>query len=292
MKTDKKIANQTQEESFKEKEIEIEEPTYKEVSDIIIKLKENKAPDTDIIPAELIKYGGYILKHRMYKLILLICNKEQLPVEWLQGIICPIHKKVDQAVCSNYRPITLLNMAYKIFTILLNNRLSKIVDSKLSEAQAGFRPNRSALDKIFIIRQTFEKCHEYNIDLHNIFVNYLQAFDAISRNKVVDSLNEYNIPSKLIKLIALTLSGTSAMVKINSELIGKFDVQRGVKQGDPPPYQLHFSIAMDCILKKMELKGNISTRLRQCTAYANDILITARTTQAMIDTLVKLKKNL
>jgi len=40
----------------------------------------------------------------------------------------------------------------------------------------------------------------------------------------------------------------------------------------------------------MELRGNISTRLRQCTAFADNILITARTTQAMIDTFVKLKK--
>jgi len=46
---------------------------------------------------------------------------------------------------------------------------------------------------------------------------------------------------------------------------------------------------MDCILKKMDLRGNISTRLRQCTAYADDTLITVRTTQAMIDTFVKLK---
>ena len=49
------------------------------------------------------------------------------------------------------------------------------------------------------------------------------------------------------------------------------------KQGDPLSATL-FSIAMDSILKKMELRGNISTRLRQCTAYADDILITARTT--------------
>jgi hypothetical protein len=46
---------------------------------------------------------------------------------------------------------------------------------------------------------------------------------------------------------------------------------------------------MDSILKKMELKGNISTRLRQCTAYADNFLITARTMQAMTDTFVKLK---
>ena len=136
----------------------------------------------------------------------------------------PNIKKVDWAICSNYRLIMLLNMAYKIFTILLNNRLSKIVDSKVSEAQVGFRPNRSTLDNIFIIRQTFEKFHECNIDLHNIFVDYLQAFDSVNRNKVIDSLNEYNIPSKLIKLIALALLGTSAIVKINNELNGKFYV--------------------------------------------------------------------
>ena len=127
-----------------------------------------------------------------------------------------------------------------------------------------------------------KKCHEYNTDLHNIFV------DSINRNKVIDSLNECNIPSKLIKLIALTLSGTSGMVKINNELAGKFDVQIGVKQGDPLAATI-FSIATDCVLKRRELRGNICTRLRQCTTYADDILITARITQAVIDTFVKLK---
>ena len=63
------------------------------------------------------------------------------------------------------------------------------------------------------------------------------------------------------------------------------------KQGDPLSATL-FSIAMDSILKKIELRGNISTRLRQCTAYADDILITARTAQAMIDTFVKLNNEL
>jgi hypothetical protein len=39
----------------------------------------------------------------------------------------------------------------------------------------------------------------------------------------------------------------------------------------------------------MELRGNISTRLNQCTAYVDDILITTRTAQAMTDIFVKLK---
>ena len=39
----------------------------------------------------------------------------------------------------------------------------------------------------------------------------------------------------------------------------------------------------------MELRGNISTRLKQCTAYTDDILVTTRTTQAIIHTFVKSK---
>ena len=163
----------------------------------------------------------------MYNLILLIWNKEQLPKEWLQGIIYPIHKKGERTICSNYRPITLLNIAYKIFAIILNNRLSRIVETKLSDAQSGFRPNRSTVDNIFTVRQTFEKCYEYSIDLHNMFVDYTQAFDSVNRYKILECLLQHKIPAKLQKLITLTLTETNAIVKINNEFTDKFDVQTG-----------------------------------------------------------------
>ena len=61
-----------------------------------------------------------------------------------------------------------------------------------------------------------------------------------------------------------------------------------MKQGDLLPATL-FSIVIDDILKQLELRVNISTCLKQCSAYADDILITARTEQIMIDTFKKLK---
>jgi hypothetical protein len=39
------------------------------------------------------------------------------------------------------------------------------------------------------------------------------------------------------------------------------------------------------------MKGNISTRLRQITAYADDILITTRTGHSLIDTSQQLTNN-
>jgi len=114
-----------------------------------------------------------------------ICKQEKAPCEWSERILCPLHRKGDRTQCSNYRGISLLNIAYrgisllniayKIFAILLYNRLSKITEPEIGNYQIGFRPNRSIIDNIFIVTQIYEKCHEYNIDLQNIFIDFSQV---------------------------------------------------------------------------------------------------------------------
>ena len=64
--------------------------------------------------------------------------------------------------------------------------------------------------------------------------------------------------------------------KINNEYTEEFKIECGIKQRDPPSANL-FSVGVDVILKQLDLWGNISTRLKQCSAYADDILITIRT---------------
>jgi hypothetical protein len=111
-----------QENTLLSTDTEITIPTYEEINGIINNtLKSNRAPGPDNITAELIKNGGCTLKRSIYKLILHIWNCEQIPEEWHEGVICPIFKKGDCKECNNYRPITLLNVVYKIFVILLYN---------------------------------------------------------------------------------------------------------------------------------------------------------------------------
>jgi hypothetical protein len=74
-------------------EVEIPPPTYNEVNNTIQKLRNNKAPGPDNIISELIKEGGQKLKHRICMLILKIWEKEELPADWENSIICPIYKK-------------------------------------------------------------------------------------------------------------------------------------------------------------------------------------------------------
>jgi len=183
----------------------------------------------------------------------------------------------------------MLNVAYKIFAIILNQKLVDIIETELGDYQFGLRPTRSTTDNIFI-RQITEKCYEYNIDVHNIFIDYMHAFDSIKRNKILDSFTQNKIPPILIRLVMLTLENTTAKVKVNNAYTSGFRVESRVKQGDSLSPTL-FSLVIGMILKKLDLKGNISTRLRQLMAYADDVLITARTKQSLIDTFQQLKNN-
>jgi len=120
-------------------------------------------------------------------------------------------------------------------------------------------------------------------------VNYTHAFGSVYRKKLIECLKKFDVPDKLIRLIALTLIQTRAPVKINRDFTEEFIVQCGVKQGDPLSATL-FSLVIDTILKQLGLRGNITTRLKQCTACAADIMITTRTEQSLIDTIQKLKE--
>jgi len=81
---------------------------------------------------------------------------------------------------------------------MLNNRLFEIIENKLGDFQMDFRPNRSTIENIFMVRQIFEKCYEYDIELRNIFVDYSQAFNCVNRNKIIECLIKYEISKKLI----------------------------------------------------------------------------------------------
>jgi len=76
---------------------------------------------------------------------------------------------------------------------------------------------------------------------------------------------------------------------MGNQLTNEFRIVSGVKQGDPLSTTL-FSTVIDNMLKQLDLKGNISTRIKQYSAYADDMLITTRTMHSLVDTFQKLKE--
>jgi hypothetical protein len=92
------------------------------------KLKRYNSPGTDQILAELIKAEGETLGTEIHKLICSIWNKEELPQQWKDSVILPIHKKGDKTDCNTYQGISLLSTAYRILSNNLLDRLSPYVN--------------------------------------------------------------------------------------------------------------------------------------------------------------------
>ena len=70
----------------------VPEPSAFEIEMTIEKLKRQKSPGIDQIPAELITAVGITICYEIHKFIISIWNKEELPDEWNKSIIVPIYK--------------------------------------------------------------------------------------------------------------------------------------------------------------------------------------------------------
>lgn len=80
-------------------------PEEEEILTVIWQMKNHKAPGEDGITAELLKHGGREFELRFIELIKEIWTKEEMPKDWRNAIIQPIHKKGDRTVCDNFRGI-------------------------------------------------------------------------------------------------------------------------------------------------------------------------------------------
>jgi hypothetical protein len=68
----------------------------------------------------------------------MIWNKEELPHQWKESVVVPIHKKGDKSDCSNYRGISLPSTSYKILSNILLYRLTPYADEITGNHQCGF----------------------------------------------------------------------------------------------------------------------------------------------------------
>ena len=72
------------------------------------------------------------------------------PDDFRNALIVSLYKKKgSQSDCGNYRGISLLSVAGKIFARVIFNRLITVSEQTLPEAQCGIRPGRSTVDMIF-----------------------------------------------------------------------------------------------------------------------------------------------
>jgi sorting nexin-29 len=261
-------------------ELEEPQPAIIEVELSIEKLKNNKVPGTDLIQAELIKHAGAKYIKHLHQFITKIWITETIPVEWNMSILCPIHKKGDITICSNYRGISLLNITYKILSNILFTRLSPFVENVIGDYQSGFRQGRSTVDQIFTVQQILEKCNEFGIETRHPFTDFKAAYDSIDivycYERATNS-QEAHCPCTIL-------------IKIQNNLSDPIEIENGLQQDALAC--LLFNTALEKVIRDANIntRGTIFFKSVQILAYADDIYIIARTETVMKEAFTNLEK--
>ena len=111
-----------------------------EIAKVIARMAKGKAVGEDEIALEHLTQGGDSLKSLLLLMFNCVWQREVIPHQWKATTIIPIFKTGDRKNKKNYRPISLISVVAKIFTALINTRISRHLElnHRLEEEQAGF----------------------------------------------------------------------------------------------------------------------------------------------------------
>ena len=160
-----------------------------------------------------------------------VWENETMPRAWEVGLLAILPKKGDLADAGNHRGIMMLEVAYKIVSIILHGRLTTLSEGLDHESQCGFRPKRGTMDGIFSLKLALKKRREHGLESWVYFLDLVKAFDRVPRELLWIILAKFGAPPKLIRLLKLL----HAVVKVSFCVDGvevTLDSIIGVKQGD------------------------------------------------------------
>ncbi|GFU20549.1 transposon TX1 uncharacterized 149 kDa protein, partial [Nephila pilipes] len=217
-------------------------PSLPQVIDIItpesaaawLRRCENSAPGPDKISYQhwkTIDPNCFIIS-KIFNICLKLNN---IPSPWKESNCILIPKKGDLSSIENWRPITLSNSIYKLFTKCLAYKLQDWCGTYevLSSCQKGFTPFDGVVEHNFVIGQHLEAARRSHTEAFLVWLDITNAFGSIPHNIIFEAMSSVGIDSDFIMLIKNIYNNSSTKIITNNGLTNPIPLSCGVKQGCP-----------------------------------------------------------
>ena len=197
----------------------------------------------------------------------------------------------------NWRPISLLNVSYKLASACIANRIKSVLSDLISEDQTGFVPDRFIGENIRLLYDLLNQTDKNNIPGMLLLIDFEKAFDTVSHDFILKTLRAFNFGTGICRWFETLYKNATSSVIINGNTSRPFQIQRSCRQGDPlSPYI--FVLCAE-ILASM-IRGNVNIRGIQIhdinfkiTQYADDTTLildgSERSLQNAMNTLNKFR---
>ena len=205
----------------------------KEVQQVVSSLGNCKAAGWDRIPNEALKEAPLPLLKQLTVLFNRVKNRGKVPTGWKRGRVVLVHKKGPTVDVNNYRPLTVLVSVSGIYTKLLNQRLTQVVEEHklLGEVQHGFRKGRSGADCAFVLNSVLWKSAAKKKKAHLAFIDLTKAYDSVDRAVLWRKLEAMGIKGKFLASIKALYDGDFVTAEVNGVTTSPVYLRRGVRQG-------------------------------------------------------------
>jgi hypothetical protein len=201
-----------------------------EVTSAVKKLKANKSPGLDMIPAEFVKQNVHHLKSHLVTLYNYILSVGEYPDKWAEGLRVAIPKDGG-----DIRPITIEPVFGKIFETIIDNRVNFANEAfaKSDKYNGGFVKGSMTQDNMLVLLGCVQKQMLLGKQLYVAFVDFKKAFNFINRRLLFYKIIKSGRCGRTIDLLRNMYTKIKARVKINGSLYDWIDDMCGTNQGGP-----------------------------------------------------------
>ena len=172
--------------------------TESELLKSIKAFKNGETPGTDGLMAEFYKFFWLDIKGYLLASIRFALENGIMSMEQRRAIISLLLKKEKNRIfIKNWRPISLLNVDYKILAKALANRLTKYLPRLIDEDQTGYVKQRFIGNNIRIIEDIMIYTKQNNIKGIMLSIDLEKAFDFLKWSYLDKCLKNFNFRLKL-----------------------------------------------------------------------------------------------
>lgn len=252
--------------------------TALELSGALKVMQSGKCPGPDGFPVEFYR----CFQNKLALVLIDMFNESFMTVKFPptlnQASISLILKKdKDPLSCSSYRPISLLNVDFKILSKMLALRLETVLPDIISPDQMGFVKNRHSFFNLRRLFNTIYNLPSTTLPQAIISLDAEKAFDRVEWAYLFYTLGKFGFKENFISWVKLLYSLPLASVKTNNNQSSYFPLYRSTCQGCPLS-PLLFAVAIDPLSIALRgdphIKGIVSCgREQKVSLYADDLLL-------------------
>ena len=205
------------------------------IEKLLKNIDSNKACGPDNIPAQFLKECAEEITDAFVQLFSASLKQGKVPEDWKKGIVTPIYKggNKPRSIAENYRPVSLTSISCKIMEHILFSHIMTHLekDGTLSDAQHGFRKQRSCETQLLATIDKFAKTLNNSEQVDAVLLDFSKAFDKVNHRKLLIKLHHYGIRNKILAWITDFLSNRTQCVVVRGTTSPQSQVESGVPQG-------------------------------------------------------------